>query len=127
MTETPRPRVLIVDDDRTNLRLLGSLLTTRCNVSVALDGTQALKLLATQPDIALVFLDLQLPDMSGYAVAQALRADPGRFGANAAAPLVAITASDPRQVAEACQTAGVGEVLAKPVAPAALEAVMDRH
>ncbi|MGF1526062.1 MAG: response regulator, partial [Candidatus Competibacterales bacterium] len=69
--------MLIVDDDRTNLRLLGSLLTTRCNVSVALDGTQALKLLATQPDIALVFLDLQLPDMSGYAVAQALRADPG--------------------------------------------------
>lgn len=46
---TPRARLLIVDDDPINLRLLDGMLSDDYDISVALGGEQALKRVAAPP------------------------------------------------------------------------------
>jgi len=70
-----RPRVLVVDDAPEYLMLLGELLAPTYAVQVASSGTHALRVaLAEPPD--LVLLDVMMPDMDGYAVLEAMRAQP---------------------------------------------------
>lgn len=71
-------RVLVIDDHPDTAEVLSVLFQllghqTRC----ALRGRDALRL-AREIDPDLILLDLGLPDMSGYDVLRALRADPGR-------------------------------------------------
>ena len=77
MTE-PRPfRVLCFEDDPDLVRLLTRLLTRQPGVSVdhAGEGANAVEVvLERRPD--LVLLDINMPDMDGYAVCKRLKADP---------------------------------------------------
>ncbi len=67
--------VLIVDDNRDNLRLLSSILAKQTyNVRLALTGADALEGVHKKlPD--LILLDIKLPDMSGYEVCERLKAN----------------------------------------------------
>jgi len=64
--------VLLVEDDRGSIELMQRMLTPfGCTVLTALDGKSALEVLSRQrPD--LILLDLLLPDMDGFSVAEAL-------------------------------------------------------
>ena len=68
-------KILIVDDVMSNVLLLKVLLTNeKFNIVTATNGTQALEQARKeQPD--LVLLDVMMPDMSGFEVAQQLKAD----------------------------------------------------
>jgi PAS domain S-box-containing protein len=67
-------RVLVLDDLPENLRLMGELLAdARAEVSFARTGEQALRL-AARAEFQIAVLDLNLPDMDGFEVAQRLRA-----------------------------------------------------
>jgi putative two-component system response regulator len=68
--------VLIVDDTPANLQLLESILQERgYQVRAAISGQMALKAVRVQaPDI--ILLDINMPDMNGYEVCHALKADP---------------------------------------------------
>mgnify|MGYP002629721381 CR=1 FL=1 len=72
----PRPVVLIVEDDRFNVRLL----TEACrsagmDVRVVMDGLDAVdEALRSPPD--LILLDLMLPRLNGFGVLERVRADP---------------------------------------------------
>ncbi len=70
------PHVLIVDDDRNVLRMIGRLLVREgAQVRTAFDGAAALRLAAaSRPD--LVLLDIHLPDQDGYRVCGQLKAQP---------------------------------------------------
>jgi DNA-binding response OmpR family regulator len=69
-------RILIVDDSSTVVALLGKMLRQNgYEVTEAVDGEQAIAI-ATQDVPELVFLDIVLPAMSGFAVLRALRRDP---------------------------------------------------
>jgi signal transduction histidine kinase len=72
-TTTPPPSILIVDDNRENLRLLTSVLTQRgYTVRAALDGHLALaSVQAKLPD--LIMLDIMMPEMDGYQVCAQLK------------------------------------------------------
>lgn len=69
-------RILIVDDVPDNIRVLSRMLVDDGHeISAATNGRQALKLAAAcAPD--LVLLDVMMPDMDGYQVCAALKADP---------------------------------------------------
>jgi CheY-like chemotaxis protein len=71
-------RVLVVDDDRDFVRLLGRILDSpvrRYQVLSAYSGREGLDMVRQhQPD--LVLLDLELPDMDGYEVVNSIRSDP---------------------------------------------------
>ena len=86
-----KPRILVVDDNAQNVKLLEQLLKGSGYEPVsALSGPEALKQLETaQPDM--VLLDVVMPEMSGYEVCRAIRAN----AATALLPVVMVTALDP--------------------------------
>jgi putative two-component system response regulator len=71
-----KPRVLIVDDNPTNVELLHAYLKPHgYDLDKAFDGEDALKKIeATPPD--LILLDLMMPRLSGYEVCQKIKTDP---------------------------------------------------
>ncbi|MDY7021371.1 MAG: diguanylate cyclase [Cyanobacteriota bacterium] len=75
-TEHPKPSILIVDDTPNNLRFLSSMLLEHgYEVRKAINGEMALRSVKTElPD--LILLDVLMPDMSGYEVCHALKAEP---------------------------------------------------
>jgi class 3 adenylate cyclase len=70
----PQSRVLIVDDNRHNVKILESLLSAQgYEIVVARDGLQALVLAAeTPPD--LIVMDVMMPNMDGFQTTRILRA-----------------------------------------------------
>ena len=101
-------RVLVVDDNRAiadTVAILVRHLGHHC--TCAYDGPSALRLVGElQPDV--IFLDLKMPHMDGFAVARALR----QAGCNA--KLVAITGFGQSVFAELPRDAGFDGVLQKP-------------
>ena len=68
-----RRNVLVVDDDLTDLRLMKSALEDGgFEVFISTDGRQAMDLIARQ-EIALVLLDIKMPEISGYDLLRMLR------------------------------------------------------
>lgn len=108
---TPVPRILVVDDQPANVKLLQQLLTVSgYQVVTALSGAEGLsKLAAEVPD--LVLLDVVMPGMSGYEVCRAIRAQP----ATALLPVVLVTALDPSEERLKGIEAGADDFLSKPI------------
>jgi len=68
--------ILIVDDTPENLKLLAALLASEhYQIRKAINGSMALRAVAADPP-DLILLDIMMPDMDGYSVCQALKADP---------------------------------------------------
>ena len=76
MTEQrAQEKLLIVDDELANIKVLSATLRKQYQIFTATTGQEALTIAARiQPD--LVLLDIQMPGMDGFAVCRALRADP---------------------------------------------------
>jgi CheY-like chemotaxis protein len=73
MTPQPgKPRVLIVDDNPANLMAFQSVLEPAYTVTLAERGEEALRHVL-QVDFAVILLDVRMPGMDGFDVAQALR------------------------------------------------------
>jgi len=108
--------ILIADDRDASRELLRTVLAAEGYYVVeAADGGEALaKAQATRPD--LILLDLQMPVMDGFAVAAALRQDPGF----AATPIVALTASAMQGDREKALATGFTAYITKPVRLASL-------
>jgi adenylate cyclase len=106
-------RILVVDDDPKNVKLLADLLAFKGYVVItAASGTAALEQVATgRPD--LVLLDVLMPGMSGYEVCRSLRADP----ATQMLPVVMVTALDHYEERTRGLEAGADDFLTKPVHP----------
>jgi signal transduction histidine kinase len=71
-----KPTVLIVDDTAANIEMLGAMLRVKdIQVVAAINGPQALTIAeAKMPDV--ILLDIQMPDMDGYAVCQKMKSNP---------------------------------------------------
>jgi class 3 adenylate cyclase/CheY-like chemotaxis protein len=103
-------RILVVDDDPTNAKLLCDLLAAEgYAVSAARSGEEALA--QDPPDLML--LDVVMPGMSGYDVCRAVRAN----SRTAILPVVMVTAVDPAVERIRGLDAGADDFLAKPVDP----------
>ena len=73
--EDRRPRLLLVDDEPTNLHVLRQILGEDYRLQFATDGHKALQLAQQQrPD--LILLDIMMPQLNGYDVCRQLKADP---------------------------------------------------
>ncbi|MCG2592739.1 ATP-binding protein [Ramlibacter sp. XY19] len=118
-----RGRVLVVDDNQDAADTAATLLRlTGYEVQVAYDPQAALRVLAAfEPQVAL--LDIGLPGMNGYELAQHLREHPNGRGA----VLVALTGYGTRADVQKAQEAGFARHLVKPAPPDVLLAVIDEH
>ena len=110
MTE-PKPRILVVDDNRDSAETLSMLLELMGNeISVAYDGEQALAVAnEIKPDV--VLLDIGLPKMNGYEVARRIRQEP--WGSSPI--LVAITGWGQTEDKDLSRESGFDHHLVKPV------------
>jgi HAMP domain-containing protein/CheY-like chemotaxis protein/signal transduction histidine kinase len=104
--------VLLVDDDARNIFALSSVLERRgMNVLTATTGREAIELVESAPDIAIVLMDIMMPEMDGYQTIGAIRERPSYRRL----PIVALTAKAMKGDREKCLDAGASDYLAKPV------------
>ena len=124
MTPAPdlRPRLLLVDDEPTNLQVLRHVLQADYRLLFATDGERALQVAREQrPD--LILLDIMMPNLDGYAVCRTLKA----YAITAAIPVIFITALTDSQDETAGFDVGAVDYITKPVSPPVVRARVRTH
>ncbi len=117
--------VLLVDDHPVNrLVIARQLALAGYACRTADDGRSALQAWR-DGGIGLVLSDVHMPEMDGYALAQAIRAEEAT-GDRAHVPIVALTASALRDEAERCLASGMDDCLVKPVSIPQLAQMLGR-
>ena len=105
-----KKKILIVEDVEMNRDLLVQLLEDDYELAEASDGKEGLeKISSEKPD--LVLLDISLPEMGGYEVTRAARAN----AAIAHVPIIAVTAHAMAGDEEKALEAGCNDYLTKPI------------
>ncbi len=105
-------KVLVVDDDVRNIFALSSVLERRgMTVLSAGTGREAIETIQSTPDLAIVLMDIMMPEMDGYETMQVIRQN----AALRRLPIIALTAKAMKGDRERCLEAGASEYLAKPV------------
>lgn len=124
VTEKARPSILIVDDEREELRVLTDLLRRQhFHVRSAADGAEAYQTaLATRP--SLILLDVRMPQgLDGFAACRLLKADP----LTSAIPVLFLSALDDPDERVAGLAIGGVDFIAKPYHPAEVFARVRIH
>ncbi|MGQ9426631.1 HAMP domain-containing protein [Gilvimarinus sp. F26214L] len=105
-------KVLVVDDDVRNIFALSSILERhKMEVLTANNGRDAIDIIEKTPDLALVLMDIMMPEMDGYTTMRQIRAE-SRFHM---LPIIALTAKAMKGDREKCLEAGASDYIAKPV------------
>jgi CheY-like chemotaxis protein len=105
-------KVLVIDDDVRNIFALSSLLERHgINVLTATGGAEAIELIDNTPDVALVLVDIMMPQMDGYQTIKLIRERP----LFRLLPMIALTAKAMKGDREKCLEAGASDYIAKPV------------
>jgi len=105
-------KVLVVDDDVRNIFALSSVLERRgMDVITAGTGREAIAKLESTTDVAIVLMDIMMPEMDGYETMRVIRQNTSFQRL----PIIALTAKAMKGDREKCLEAGASEYLAKPV------------
>jgi len=108
---TRQSRILIADDNPTNVELLEAyLIDLDCEVAIAVDGRDTLEKVASfQPD--LILLDVMMPKLSGFEVCKQLKQQPATKGIM----ILMVTALNELGDIERAVNAGTDDFLSKPI------------
>ena len=121
-TGNAKSRILIVDDEPGNIKILSSLLAGDYALSVATNGAQALQIAQVQlPDI--VLLDMVMPGMDGIEVCEALKANEQ----TRAIPVIFVTSMGDISNEERGLDAGAVDYISKPISPPIVKARVKIH
>jgi signal transduction histidine kinase/HAMP domain-containing protein/ActR/RegA family two-component response regulator len=116
-------KVLIVDDDIRNVFALTSVLEQHgLSVLYAENGREGIEVLEQHDDVAVVLMDIMMPEMDGYATTTAIRRMPQFAGL----PIVALTAKAMKGDREKAIESGASDYVTKPVDPDHLLSVMNQ-
>ncbi|MCB1099258.1 MAG: response regulator [Verrucomicrobiae bacterium] len=114
-------RILYVEDVASNQQVMALTLEgTGTDLTCAGTGAEALEVLEQQ-SFDLILLDLQLPDMTGYELADALRVS------HPSTPLIAVTAQSSDKAARRCLEVGMVAVVLKPFSAEELFGAISKH
>jgi len=110
VSDTPRKRIVIAEDDPAIAGMLLKVLSQFYEVTVTNDGAAAVAAASKHPAPDLLLLDVMMPGMDGHAVAAAIRALPGLKSI----PIIFLTAkTGPAEVIKGIQS-GARHYLTKP-------------
>jgi signal transduction histidine kinase/DNA-binding response OmpR family regulator len=120
-------KVLIVDDNRTNRRILEGLVSHWGMIpTVAADGEQALAIYndaaATSPPFSLILTDMHMPKMDGFGLVERLKDKPGLCTST----IMMLTSGGQRGDAQRCEELGIAAYLLKPIRQAELREAIAR-
>jgi CheY-like chemotaxis protein len=101
-----------------------SKICSGCVIDKAYDGKEAL-VFVEQKKFDLILLDIQLPDIDGFEIAQRIREQ--RKSLNYSTPIVALTAGVFQNEKERCIKLGMNDFLAKPVKEQSLRTVIEKY
>ena len=121
MQQNAPRRIVVADDNEDSAQSFAMLLSfTGHEVRIAHDGEQALDTMRNfRPDVA--FLDIGMPLLSGYEVAEAVRAEPwGRE-----MKLIAVTGWGQPDDKQRARTAGFDQHLVKPIDPSDVDRLLE--
>lgn len=122
LLEKTQPRLLIVDDEPANLKVLRQVLQDQYRLSFARSGEAALELLKTE-NIDLILLDIMMPDMTGFEVCERLKQTPE----TARIPVIFVTALKETIDEEKGFVLGAVDYITKPIVPAIVRARVKTH
>jgi CheY-like chemotaxis protein len=116
-------RILIVDDNATNLKLVAYLMKANgYEVDTALEAEAALDAIARHhPDV--ILMDIQLPGIDGLELTRRLKADPGTRDI----VIIAVTAYAMKGDLDKALAAGCDDYITKPIDTRALPETIARH
>jgi DNA-binding response OmpR family regulator len=106
------PRLLIVDDNPSMIRLLGAIFDKDYHVTFATNGKTALEMVEKEPP-CLILLDVMMPEMDGYEVCRQLKNN--ELTANI--PVIFVTAKSESQEEFYALNLGAVDYLCKPISP----------
>ncbi|POZ63660.1 diguanylate cyclase [Chromobacterium alticapitis] len=117
-----RGKILVVDDQPTNIMAAHQILQSEHEVFMATGGEQAIAFCqATPPDLLL--LDVEMPGMNGMQICQCLKQDP----ATRDIPVIFVTGHHGQAEEIACWEAGAVDFVTKPVTPVTLRNRVNAH
>ncbi len=108
-----QPTVLVVDDTVEVIDLLVDLLKDHCRTKAATNGRKALEIAGSASPPDLILLDVMMPDLSGFEVCQALKANP----ATRDIPVIFLTAMSSTEDERRGLELGAVDFIAKPINP----------
>ena len=112
-----KPTILVVDDTPDNLHLLSSLFKDEYRVKIAHNGEKALAICQCDTPPDLVLLDIMMPGMDGFEVAQSLRSHPS----SEHIPVIFVTAMTGEDARLKGMELGAVDFVTKPIDPAGLK------
>ncbi|MFK5970284.1 MAG: response regulator [Candidatus Marithrix sp.] len=105
-------KILIIDDDERNIFALATILeNNEVEVICGLNGKEGLEILRKNNDIAIVLMDIMMPEMDGYETIREIR----KQAKYRNLPIIALTAKAMKDDRIKCIEAGANDYLAKPV------------
>jgi len=117
--------VLVVDDNRMNLRVIDGLLSNyQIKVTSAMSGAEALEKIVSA-DYDFVFMDHMMPEMDGVETMHRIRRLPGTYYQKV--PIIALTANAVAGTREMMINTGFDDFLEKPIERSVLERVLKRQ
>lgn len=118
-----RKKIHVVEDTDANYVLIEAMLKLQgvIHLSRSVDGQQAVEYVRNNSDIDLILMDIQLPDMDGYAVAQQIRTF------NTKVPIIAQTAYAMYADVVKAINAGCNDFIAKPIKVNKMLALLDKY
>lgn len=121
-----RLRVLVADDNSTNIEVVSKMLKLEdvYDVTIATDGQEAYDLvkanMALNKRFDVIFMDIQMPNLNGLESTRLIR----KMGYSA--PIVALTAFSEESNVRECIESGMDEFLSKPIRRPALKQVLKK-
>ncbi|MFC3675053.1 response regulator [Ferrovibrio xuzhouensis] len=109
-------RILVAEDSTAGQAVLQKLLTALGFTPVfAGSGREAVAMFVEYPDIALILMDVRMPNLNGIKAAQEIRL--AGSGNAMRVPIIGMTAADGPEVRRECLSSGMNEMLVKPLDP----------
>ena len=109
--KTEMQKILVVDDAAINREILREMLEDDYTIEMAENGYQALhKLLECKEDMMAVLLDLQMPEMDGFAVIDVMKEN----GWLEQIPVLVISGENAAEIENRCLEIGVSDFIHKP-------------
>ncbi len=114
-------KVLVAEDHFVNQQLFQTILEKQGFITiVASDGLEAVEAIKADPEIGLIFMDVQMPNLNGYDATTRLR-DLGYD-----VPIIAVTANALSGDRDRCMRVGMNEYMSKPFKKSDIEAAIER-
>ncbi len=110
----PEGRVLVVDDNKVNLKVAQGLLKTfNLTVDIASSGHEGLEILKERKDYDIIFIDHMMPELDGIDTLKLIRADESEYMKRV--PIIALTANVGTGVREMFISSGFNDYVPKPI------------